>query len=282
MGGAAEPGNPRTHAEVLRAAAVRGRDAVTAVKDTAAEALRTRRDPALVAERRRVAARRRLAGWSLIGIILTAVCVAGLMGVTRGAAGVAEIGGLVLAAGLWVYSVVGIATAARDLRARAAVVRNLPPPQPARRAVAGSVRPVMARLDAYSDALRSGIGTIGFGPDASDYAALRSIRDETLAAADAAEVRLRRQASELSAMLRAAEPSANAHLASTCATLRREIDAGVDEYGRLVVAASSATAASRQVAMAAGAGDEVQRATERLAALAAGMRELLKADSPTG
>lgn len=278
----------RAPGAALRTAAVRGLDVVTTVKDTAAEALRTRRDPALVAERRRVAARRRLTAWSFAALILTALGTVSAIDVAHGSVAVTTIGGLVLAAGLWVYSVVGSITAARDLRVRTLVTRNLPPPQPARRVVTGEVRPLMARLDAYSDALRSGIGTIG--ADRVDVArrrartresvgsaqgALREVRDDTLAAADAAEIRLRLQAAELSAMLRAAGHDVGGPLASTCAEMRRDLEAGVDEYGRLVLAAADASTASRQIAVAAGAGDDVLHATERLTALAAGMRELI-------
>lgn len=275
MRDAAGSGGSRNRTEALLAAVVRGRDVMTAVRDTAAEALRTRRDPSLVAERRRVAARRRLAGWSVVGLALTALCVAGILEMARGAASVTLVGGLVLAAGLWVYCVIGTVQGARDLHARTRVVRSLPPAQPARRPVAGAIRPVIARLDAYSDALRSGIGAVGAESDAEPYQALRYVRDETLAAADAAEVRLRRQASEWSAMARAGEAGASSALSATCAQLRRAIEAGVDEYGRLVVAASDAAAASRQVAAASGAGDDMRQATERLTALAMGMRELV-------
>ena len=282
---------------MLRTVAVRGRDVVTTVRDTAAEAMRSRRDPALVAERRRVAARRRLAAWSLAGLVLLALGTVSALDVARGGAGVATIGGLVLAVGLWVYCVAGSVSAARDLRTRTVVARSLPPAQPARAVVTGAARPLMARLDAYSDALRSGIGTIGVvgaagaprgargargargsgaaGRAGATPSALQAVRDETLAAADAAEVRLRQQASQWSAMLRAAGQDPGGHLASACAELRGEVAAGVDEYGRLVLAAAEASAASRQVAAASGAADDVPQATERLTALAVGMRELI-------
>ena len=61
-------------------------------------------------------------------------------------------------------------------------------------------------------------------------------------------------------------------LEATVATLRREIAAGVDSYGHLVAAAGEAVSASSS--LTGGTRPGVEDPTERLRALAAGMREL--------
>jgi hypothetical protein len=134
----------------------------------------------------------------------------------------------------------------------------------------------MARLDGYSDALRREIGTLGAAPGAGPV--LAELRNDTLAAADAAEVRLRRRGTELSGMVRGGA-SVDARLASGRTELTREIEAGVDRYGRLVDAAAQAAAASRELAARTAEPDaEMARVTERLTALTAGMRELTQTD----
>jgi hypothetical protein len=261
----------------LRTAAGRGLDLVTQVGDTAAEVVRSRRDPALVAERRRVAARRRLVLWSLATLLLAAFGATELVDVIGGDVTAASVGVLVLVFGLLLYCLIGVAKAGIDLIARTRVVRRLPAPQPQRRAVAPTIRPLFARLDGYSDALRQVTGTIGVAADDSD---MRGLRDRTLSAADAAEVRLRGRAAELTAMLRGGKPPAGSPVAATCAQLKQQIAAGVDQYGRLVAAASEAASASsdlaERVAPIGGLGD----ATEQLNALAAGMREITDAATP--
>jgi hypothetical protein len=126
-----------------------------------------------------------------------------------------------------------------------------------------------------------------------DDADVRRLRDDILAAADAAEAGLRRQAQDLTGVLRArrsAPPEATAQLDATAALLHRQIHDGVDGFGDLVSAASEAVAASRALAEHGGVGvaglptrqlspgvvvsGELQGPTDQLRALAAGMREL--------
>ncbi len=257
-----------------RDATGRGIDLAVRAGDTVAEALRTRRDPALIAERRRVAARRRLLGWSLVGLVLAALSVAGVLSAIGGDVSAGLIGALVLAVGLLVYSLIGAVRAAVDLRARTLIVRRLPAPQPRRPSVTPAIRPLMARLDGYSDALRQVVSGIGLGGAGTE---MHALRNQTLAAADAAESRLRAQAAELTAVTRSGAGSGDGQLAAARQRLRRGIEAGVDEYGRLVAAASDAAAASRELAAATPTG-EMTMLTERLTALAAGMRELTGQD----
>ncbi len=249
--------------------ATRSVDRLVQARDVAVEALRSRRDPAVVAERRRVAARRRLVAWSLIALVVAAFGAPMLADVVGGGAGPGSIGGLVLMTGLLVYAVVGVSAAAIDLRRRTAVVRALPAPQPARRPVAVVVRPTMQRLDGYSDALRFAVGTVNEvnGPA---VASIRALRDDTLAAADTAEIRLRNKAAELTALLRAG----GNQMDPVCSKLEKDIAAGVDEYGRLVTAASDAASASQDLAISTAGGNGLAELTERFTALAAGMRDL--------
>ena len=93
----------------------------------------------------------------------------------------------------------------------------------------------------------------------------------------AAEVRLRARAAELTAMLRGGKPRAGSSMAATCAQLGQEIGAGVDQYGRLVSAASEAASASTDLAERVAPVGGLSDATEQLGALATGMREITEA-----
>jgi hypothetical protein len=258
---------------------------------TAAEMLRVRREPAVIARRRRRAAKRRTQAWS-VGVVAsggaTAVVAVTLLpgGLSAGA-----VLALIFLAALLVWCVVGAVRSAAELRARGRAVAALPPPSPARRAVAPEIRPQMAKLDGYSDGLRHLVAMIGIVDDPG----MRALRDETLSAADASEARLRQQAVDLSGVLkarRAAPAGAAQQLDATVELLRQQIAHGVAGYGDLVSAAGEAVAASRQLAdqelgpgaaiTPAGphaiAGDarehELQRQVDQLRSLAAGMREL--------
>lgn len=266
---------------MTRSAVDRSLDVVTSVKDTAAEVMRKRRDPSHVAERRRVGARRRLTAWSLAGLVLLGVGANGVVEVAGGESTVTSVGALVLITGLFVYCVVAGVNAARDLRRRSREARLLPPPGPDRRAVTGAIRPLIARLDAYSDALRQSVGMIGLGAllpaslaGGSTSGVVQQLRDETLASADAAESRLRNRAAEYSALVRGGAAS-GPEVTRVRVRLEGEIRDGVDEYGRLVAAASDAAGASRRLGEAALTGrTDLGELTDRLTALADGMREI--------
>ncbi len=268
-----------------------GVDLAGQLSAAAAEMIRVRRDPAVQARKRRRAARRRVQVWSAGAVVTGAVTatgvasVAGEKGWSSGA-----IGAMVLLVAVLVWCIVGIVRAGVDLRARTRALNALPAPQPARPAVAGMIRPEIDRLDGYSDGLRQLVGMIGIVDDDAD---VRRLRDEILVAADATEARLRRQAQDLTGVIRArrsAPTEAAAGLDATVNVLRRQIHDGVDGYGGLVSAASEAVAASRALADLSGmnspatsAGQlgtptmthgELQNPTDQLRALAAGMREL--------
>jgi len=255
---------------------------------TAAEMLRVRREPAVIARRRRRAAKRRTQAWS-VGVVAsggaTAVVAVTLLpgGLSAGA-----VLALIFLAALLVWCVVGAVRSAAELRARGRAVAALPPPSPARRAVAPEIRPQMAKLDGYSDGLRHLVAMIGIVDDPG----MRALRDETLSAADASEARLRQQAVDLSGVLkarRAAPAGAAQQLDATVELLRQQIAHGVAGYGDLVSAAGEAVSASRQLAnQDVGAGTlikpadpsgiaghhELERHVDQLRSLAAGMREL--------
>lgn len=264
---------------VMRAAS-QGADLFSQATATAAEVLRTRRDPALVAERRRVAARRRLSGWAAAILVLAAIGTYGGITVFSGRGDAADVAALVLVVGLLVWCVLGAVRAAIDLRTRTQIVRRLPAPQPRRAAVASAVRPQMDRLSDYSDSLRELIGLVGIAGDES----LRGVRDDTLAAADAAESGLRARAAELTALLRMAKATGDRRsVGPAVAQLGQEITAGVDQYGRLVAATGEAVMASRALAGSVPRVDELADATDRLSALASAMRDLSVAtDNATG
>jgi hypothetical protein len=277
---------------VTTAAVGHGVDLAGQVSAAAAEMIRVRRDPAVQARKRRRAASRRLKAWSAGAIVtgaVTATAVATVAGEgwTSGA-----VGAMVFLVAILLWCIISIVRASVDLRVRTRALNALPAPQPARPVVAASLRPEIDRLDGYSDGLRQLVGLIGIVHDDAD---VRRLRDDILAAADSAEAGLRRQAQDLTGVLRArraAPPDATAQLDATAALMRRQIHDGVDGYGGLVSAASEAVAASRALAEHGGLGGarlptgqlppgaishgELQSPTDQLRALAAGMRELTR------
>ncbi|WP_420122531.1 phage shock envelope stress response protein PspM [Nakamurella sp.] len=236
----------KTAVEVFSSGAVvgSGLDLAAQVGATAAEAVRSRREPAQVARRRRRAAQRRLRAWSAASVVTVA-----------GGAGVVAIGGLSAAAIVALVFLTVVLTlcvtrgvrAASDLRQRTRVVAALPPPSPRRVAVAAELRGPMARLDGYSDGLRRLVAMIGLVEDDS----VRAVRAEVIAAADETERRLRDRAAQASTLIRARRRAAadvGGGLDGTIAEMRREIEDGVAGYGRLVAAANEAATASRRLA----------------------------------
>ena len=272
------------------AAVGHGVDLAGQVSAVAAEMMRVRRDPAVLARKRRRAATRRLKAWSAGAIVTGAVTATGIASVAGEGWTSGAVGAMVFLVAILVWCIISIVRASVDLRVRTRALNELPAPQPARPVVAGIIRPEIDRLDGYSDSLRQLVGMIGIVHDDAD---VRRLRDDILAAADSAEAGLRRQAQDLTGVLRArrsAPPEATAQLDSTAALMRRQIHDGVDGYGGLVSAASEAVAASRALAEHGGMGGarlptgqlppgtvghgELQSPTDQLRALAAGMREL--------
>ncbi len=253
----------------------RSSDLVNQVSMTAAEYLRTRRDASVVAQRKARAARRRVSAWSAVSVAALAVGVVGISEIVQDGASGGSVAAAIVVIALLVWGVVGLARAVADLRVRNRTVRALPPPQPARPAVASAVRPEMDRLDGYSDGLRHLVAMIGV---ARDEPSVLAMRGDILTAADAAEDRLRQQAAEFSGLVRArsaAPPEARPRLSATAAAMHGQISAGVAAYGDLVTAASETVAASRELAAGAPApSSALQDHTDQLKALAVGMREL--------
>ncbi|HEY5881827.1 MAG TPA: hypothetical protein VIU11_23165 [Nakamurella sp.] len=228
------------------AAIEQGLDLAAQVSATATEALRSRRDPALVARRRQRAARRRVKSWSAASV----ATLAGGAGVVAIAGGVSAgmIIALVVLTAFLTLCVARTVRAAADLKARNRVVNALPPPSPRRNAVVGELRPVMARLDGYSDGLRRLVAMVGLvGADST----VRGLRDEVIRAADTTELRLRNRAADASELIRARRRAAadvGGELDATIVAMRREIEDGVAAYGRLVTAANDAAHATRGLA----------------------------------
>lgn len=269
------------------AAVAHGVEMAAMVTATAAEALRTRRDPAVVAQRKVKVARRRLRGWTAGGVISGALAATGTVTVIDEGPEAGAVGGMILLVALFIWCVVGVVRASVDLRARKAVLAALPVAVPQRPAVAAEIRPEMARLDGYSDGLRQLVGMIGI---VEDEPGVRALRDEVINAADTSEATLRRQAVDLTGLIktqRSAPPAAKAQLDGPIDMLRSHIHRGVTNYGDLVSAASEAVAASRELADRTGgappAGQltatdplhpELGKSIDQLRSLAAGMREL--------
>jgi hypothetical protein len=276
-------------------AVAQGVELATIVGATATEALRSRRDPAVVARKRQRAARRRVRGWTAGAVVSGAATAGGVAVIASSGAAVTPVVLIVIFVALLVWSLSNVVRSASELRARNRIVAALPAPSPPRRPVAAQIRPDMARLDGYSDGLRRLVGMIGI---VDDDTGVRALRDEILAAADATESRLRRQAADLTGVLRArrgAPKETAAQLDGTAELLRRQITEGVAAYGELVSAASEAASASSTLAdraarpglaasapgsrpaLAGGAPAphaELEQPIDQLRALAAGMREL--------
>jgi hypothetical protein len=230
------------------AAVAQGVELAGQVSATAAEVLRTRREPTVVAQRKRRAARRRVRAWSAGGVVSAGATTAGVVSVVSSGVSVGVAAILVVAIAALIWCIVGVVGAVSELRARNRMIAMLPPPAPPRSAVASPIRPAMARLDGYSDGLRQLVAMVGLVRDESG---IRSLRDEILGAADASERRLRLQAKEVSGLIKArrSSPAASAdQLDETINELQQEISAGVAGYGELVSAATEAVAASRQLA----------------------------------
>lgn len=171
-----------------------------------------------------------------------------------------------LAALAWV--VPNLTRAVSDLRARRRARAALPPPQPSRPTAPSAVRPQMQRLGQLSDGLRSLVGLIGWVDDDT----VLQLRADLLASADTAEVRLRRTAAGLNGLLKArdaAQPESREAAQAVVDRTIAQIDAGVQEYARLVAAATETVSASE----VAPTGELTGRA-DALLALAQGMREI--------
>jgi hypothetical protein len=265
----------------------RSAEVVSQVSATAAEVMRARRDPAVIAEKKRRAAKRRVTAWSAGAVVSGAGAAGVATTLVQSGAGTVPVVAIVFLVALLLWCVAGVVRAATDLRTRTKAIAALPPPAPPRPAVAGEIRPEMARLDGYADGLRHLLGMIGIVEDAN----VRSLRDEIVSAADASEARLREQAISLTGLLKArrsAPPEARAQLDTTVGMLTRQIHSGVANYGELVSAASDAVAASTTLAHQTGGpgrpgtslakpdarNPELNHSIDQLRALAAGMREL--------
>lgn len=248
----------------------RSAGALGEVSATAVELLRSRREPAAVASRKRRRANAAAGAWSIGGAFTLAVAAAGLGRADSAESVGATVGVLVILAVIFIWCVVGVVRNALKARQLKRELARLPAAAPVRPRVDPTIRPVIAELDGYSDGLRQLVGLIGVVDDPST----NSLRAEILSTADAAERSIRRQAGELTGVLRArrsAPRDAMAGLDATSRLMADRIRGEVSEYGALVSAAGDAVAASRALAPT---DQRVQEGAERLRALAVGMREL--------
>lgn len=258
------------------------------------EALEQLRGPVLTEFRRRFASwrdprarllrqRRRAKRTTTGGAATAGVFGAGAVGTGVGQAGLAADSGIdaffwdVSTFGMGGVAVAGAAVAVRfGVKYRALKRTPLPPerPAPVELPAAGSAaRPSMQRLRDAEQTLHaalSELGAVGAGAGAA----------EARATADHTAAELRRGAQRLVAVesaIRHAPESQKHALREDVQRLRGELDEGVDGYGGLVAAAGQAVAASGSVEQT----HLLQDATDRLAGLADGMREVFgDPDSP--
>lgn len=289
---ASRSGRPQDAAATAAKAVGRSAELVTQASGAATEFVRQRRDPAAVAGRRRRRARRAAVAYGVGGLGAL------VFGVTRlspdllsGGSAAPTIVMIVVLLLVAAWCAAGVVRSVRTGRRLDRELAALPAPRPARRPVDAAVRPAMQQLDGYSDGLRQLVGLIGAtaGPSTTPTtgrrapavdASILELRRDILAAADSTERHLRQRAADLSGVLRArstAPAQARPGLEITARSLAEEIRSGVDEYGRLVTAAGETVAASRALAQQhPGVPPQaaLQESTDRLRALAAGMREL--------
>lgn len=255
-------------------ALARGVEAAGQVGASANEFLRVRRDPSEVAVRRRRAAVRRVNIWGAGVVGGAAAGIAVAFDVAHNGLNPTVVFSLLLVAALVIWCVAGLVRSGVELRSRSRVVASLPAPQPARRPVAGPIRGEIARLDSYSDGLRQLLSLL------SRHSGAGELQRDVTTSADGAERSLRRQAQDYTGMRKAlagAPPAARPGLQRTADDLAGRIREGVDEFGRLVTAATSAVTATAQLdALPTG----LQEPTDRLQALAIGMREIAEHARP--
>lgn len=256
----------------------RGVETAALVSSSATEFLRVRRDPAEVAIRRRRAAVRRTNIWGAGVVVGVAGGAALTVGIVHAGVTASAIFSLVLVTALVTWCVFGLVRAAADLRRRSRAVAALPPPQPARRPVAGPIRADIGRLDSYSDGLRQLVSMLPAdrGRDAP------GLRRDVIVSADGAELLLRRQAQEYTGLRKTsagAPADARPGLEQTAGELAGRIRAGVAQYGSLVAAATETIVATAHLDRAL---VDLQEPTERLQALAMGMREIAAHARPAG
>ncbi|MFC7340681.1 phage shock envelope stress response protein PspM [Saccharopolyspora griseoalba] len=258
------------------------------------EALETLRGPVLTEVRRRFASwrdprakllrqRKRAKRTATGGAATAGVFGAGAVGTGVGQATLAAGSGLEeVVWGLSSFGMGGVAAAGAavavgfGVKYRRLKRTPLPPerPDPVALPAAGSAaRPSMQRLRDAEESLHaalSELGAIGAGAAAADA---RATADHTAA-------ELRRGAQRLVAVesaIRHAPESQKGALREDVERLRGELDEGVDGYGGLVAAAGQALAASGSVEQT----HLLQDATDKLAGLADGMREVFgDPDSP--
>ncbi|MET3806979.1 hypothetical protein ABIB25_003999 [Nakamurella sp. UYEF19] len=257
-------------------ALARGVEAAGQVGASASEFLRVRRDPAEAAVRRRKAAVRRANIWGAGAVVGVAGGAALTIGIVNDGVTASAVFSFILVAALVIWCLLGVIRSVRDVRARSRVLAALPPPQPGRRPVAAPIRGEIAHLDSYSDRLRQLVPMLDQRSGSTD------LGREVIAAADTAEVVLRRQAQEFTGVRKAASAgpgSARARLDASSGELAGRIRAGVQEYGRLVAAAAETVAASAQLDVAA---TGLSGPTDRLEALTVGMQEIALHARPGG
>lgn len=251
-----------------RSALARGVDAAGQVGTAAAEVVRVRRDPSVVANRQVDRARRRVVVWTAADLATGAWATTQIVELVRSGVSASIVIWLVFCLALLAWLVPNTVRAVSDLRSRRRARAALPPPQPSRPAASGIVRPQMQRLGRLSDGLRSLVGMIGWVDDDTVLA----LRTDLITSADTAEIRLRRTAASLNGLLKARDAALPESRDAAQAVIDRtvaQIDAGVQEYARLVAAATETASAS-----AVAPGGELTSHAETLLALAQGMREI--------
>jgi len=254
----------------------RGVETVALVSSSATEFLRVRRDPAEVALRRRRAAVRRSNIWGAGAVVGAAGGTALAVGIVHTGLTASALFSLVLVAALATWCILGLVRSLTDLRRWSRAVAALPPPQPSRRPVAAAIRGDIGRLDSYSDGLRQLVSMLPIDDDTS------GLRRDVIVSADGAERLLRQQAQEYTGVRKtsAGAPSgARAGLDNTADALAERIRAGVAQYGCLVAAATETITASAHLDRAL---VDLREPTERLQALAMGMREIAAHARPGG
>lgn len=231
--------------------------AVPVVSDVHASWVRFN-DPAAKLARRKRRTSRVFTLWLVLTLLSALFAVTGYFGVLGGAAGVE--GALKGIIGLLIFGTFGVRSGLK-LRSLHRVQRSQRAEPPALPPAGSGAREPMRRLGECESNLTELLGN------------LPAHASEPRATADDAAAMLRHLADRIQAVERARDnspPAERAELDSDLATLETQLQDGVSAYGGLVAAAGRAVAASS----AATDMESLTEATDRLAGLAAGMRDL--------
>ncbi|CAM3174507.1 hypothetical protein SAXI111661_21415 [Saccharomonospora xinjiangensis] len=229
-------------------------------------------DPAAKHERRKRRTSRALTLWIILSLLSVLYAVVGYAGITGGIDGwQGAFSGLV---GTVIFTVFGVRSGIRLYRLSRTTVVSAPRP-PALPRTGSAARQPMERLARSEASLTDLLAQLSASADHGTAPVPALSVEQTRATAAEAATALRALAARIESVERAkvsAPAGEQPALNTAIASLRAQLDDGVEEYGALVAAAGRAVAASSGGVSQ--AKDALTDATDRLAGLASALRDL--------